>query len=147
MTDRDRMQQTMPDELKPEQLDLIQMVQRGRMAHDAQAQPSQMTGVYWLEAKPLRETPPPTARAGEWRIPTTAAAMDALWARIKTATEAGELGYKSKISTTPAHGQAEADARMIVVRTRDADDSADVERVRAALRALGVDEAITYTRV
>ncbi|MBL8161975.1 MAG: DUF1917 domain-containing protein [Anaerolineae bacterium] len=137
----------MADELKQEQLDLIQMVQRGRMAHDAQAQPSQMTGVYWLEAKPLGSYPVPTARAGEWRIPTSTAAMDALWARIKAATEAGELGYKAKISTTPAHGQADADARMIVVRTVDADDTADVERVRAALRALGIDAEITYTRV
>lgn len=137
----------MPDELKPEHLDLIQMVQRGRMAHDAQAQPSRMTGVYWLEAKAPLGSPPPTARAGEWRIPTTTAAMDALWARIRAATEAGELGYKSKISTTPAHGQMADDARMIVVRTVDADDGADVQRVRAALRELGIAEEIAYARL
>ncbi len=128
----------MTEEQAKPNLDLIQMVQRARMQHDREAQPSEVSGVYWIESKPLADTPPPTAQAGEWLIETTVSAVDALWARVKAATEAGELGYKSKVSTVPAKHQAEADARVIVARTRDADDAADVTRVEARLRALGI---------
>ena len=38
--------------------------------------------------------PGPTPRAGYWQIMTTIADVDALWATIKTATEAGDLGYR-----------------------------------------------------
>lgn len=128
----------MTDEQAKANLDLIQMVQRARMQHDRDARPSEVSGVYWIESKPLKEGLPPTARAGEWVIETTSGGVDALWARIKAATEAGELGYKSKVSTAPAKNQAEPDARVIVARTRDAGDAADVARVEARLRALGI---------
>ncbi|MBZ0279120.1 MAG: DUF1917 domain-containing protein [Anaerolineae bacterium] len=122
----------------PPNLDLIQIVQQARMLHDAQTTPSQISGVYWLECKPSSPGQTPTARAGEWRIETTLAEVDSLWAIIKQATEAGFLGYKSKVSTAPAHGQTQTDARLIVVRTYDADDTADVARVEAALRERGI---------
>jgi hypothetical protein len=141
----------MSDPQKPEKpnMDLIQMVQNARMMHDDEAMPSQVPGVYWVEAKcQIPDAPSPTARAGEWRIPTTVEAVDALWTTIKRATEAGELGYKSKVSTSPAQGQSERDQRMICVRTYDADDSADVERVRQALLELGIaDAAMNYQRI
>ncbi len=44
-------------------LDLIRMVQQARMAHDAQAKPSQVAAVYWIEAKPLAEDSPAPTRA------------------------------------------------------------------------------------
>lgn len=117
----------------PPDLDLIGMVQRARMANDAEAQPSQVAAVYWIEAK--RQTPgaAPTARAGYWLIRTTVREVDALWARVKAATEAGQLGYKSKVATA---SRANADERVIHILTYDAADAADVERVRAALAAL-----------
>lgn len=130
---------------KPD-LDLIQLVQRARMQHDRQARPSEVGGIYWIESKPLEEGLSPTPRAGEWVIETTASAVDALWAKVKAATEAGELGYKSKVSTSPAKNQAAPDSRVIVVRTRDADDAADVARVEARLRALGIVPA-RYERI
>jgi hypothetical protein len=114
-------------------LALIQQVQRARMLHDAQAVPSALDVGYWVECKPAVDGGYPTPRAGGWIILTTRSQSDAHWALIKAATQAGRLGYKSKISTSPAPGQANAEVRMIVVRTRDADDPADVERVRAAL--------------
>lgn len=120
-------------------LDLIQMVQNARMQHDNDAAPSRVPGVYWVEAKNQQaNATQPTARAGEWRIATTVEAIDDLWKRVKTATEAGQLGYKAKASTSPAKGQTERDARIICVRTYDAADTADVERVATALRALGI---------
>jgi len=128
-------------------LDLINMVQQARMMHDSQATPSQVSAVYWIEAKrPEGDYPAPTPRTGEWRIPITVDQVDALWETIKTATEAGKLGYKSKVSTKPAKGQADINARVICVRTVDADDQVDVERVYDALFALGITIEMTYQR-
>jgi hypothetical protein len=125
-------------------LDLIGMVQRARMAHDADAKPSQVSAVYWIEAKPKRATAAPTPRAGSFAIPTTLAQVDDQWARIKAATEAGTLGYKSKVATASHSGAP--DERLIRVLTYDADDSADVARVRAALHALGFTGELAYER-
>ena len=127
-------------------LDLIQMVQQARMAHDRAATPSAVSAVYWIESKPLTSTPLPMPRAGEWVIETTLTEVDALWDKIKAATEKGELGYKSKVSTSPAKGQADPAARVIVVRTVDADDAADVARVEAALKNMGI-TAMRYERI
>ncbi len=120
-------------------LDLIQMVQNARMLHDATARPSDLAAVYWIEAKRREgDYPAPTAQAGEWRIPLTAASVDAVWERVKALTVAGELGYKSKVSTRPAAGQADPAERLLCVRTYDARDSKDVERVGEALRKIGL---------
>lgn len=138
----------MPEQ-KPDKpnLDLISMVQNARMMHDAEAQPSQVSAVYWIEAKSTTpDTAVPTPRAGEWRIPTTVGQVDALWKTIKAATEAGKLGYKSKVSTKPANHQADINARLICVRTADAADIGDVQRVEAALRELGITGEMHYQR-
>ncbi|MCA9914359.1 MAG: DUF1917 domain-containing protein [Anaerolineae bacterium] len=129
----------MSDKSDKPDLDLIQMVQNARMMHDDEAQPSQVPGVYWIEAKRQPgEYPEPTSRMGEWRVHTTVDVVDEIWAKIKQATQAGHLGYKSKVSTTAAQGQGHRDQRLICVRTYDADDSADVDRVRQALLKLGI---------
>ncbi|MEZ4669844.1 MAG: DUF1917 domain-containing protein [Anaerolineae bacterium] len=128
----------MPTQPEKPNLDLIRLVQQARMAHDREAQPSSVSAVYWIESKPLKPAAPPTPRAGEYIIETTLAEVDALWGKIRTATEAGELGYKSKVSTSPAKGQTSSEARVIVVRTADADDTADVARVETVLKALGI---------
>jgi hypothetical protein len=127
-------------------LDLISMVQRARMQHDASATPSQVSGVYWIESKPRVEITP-TSRAGEWVIETDLDAVDALWSRIKQATEDGILGYKAKVSTAPRGREKPLTQRVILVRTVDADDAADVARVRASLTALGVTGDLRYVRI
>ena len=81
-------------------LDLISMVQRARMEHDAQAQPSQVSAVYWIEAKRQTRRRSADRRApGYWLITTTLREVDGQWAAVKAATEAGKLGYKSKVAT------------------------------------------------
>jgi hypothetical protein len=138
----------MSDDYKPQKpdLDLIGMVQKARMMHDAGARPSEMSGVYWIESKDASgKTPAPTPRAGEWVINTSVSDVDALWEKIKTATESGTLGYKSKVSTA-SKMQKNPNHRVIVVRTYDADDQSDVERVRDALLALGVTGEMMYKR-
>ena len=120
-------------------LNLIEMVQSARMLHDAEARPSELAAVYWIEAKQTEgDYAAPTAKAGEWRVPLTAETADAVWARVKVMTVEGKLGYKSKISTRPAAGQVDPDQRMLCVRTYDADDREDVERVETALREIGL---------
>ncbi len=125
-------------------LDLIEMVQRARMMHDKDARPSDYAAVYWIEAKRgTGDYPAPTANAGEWRARLTVATVDQVWEKVKRATVAGKLGYKSKVSTRPAAGQADLDERLICLRTYDARDADDVERVRVALQALGL-ETLEY---
>jgi hypothetical protein len=120
-------------------LDLIRMVQDARMMHDETARPSSVAAVYWIEAKRRQgDYPAPTAKAGEWRIPLTVENVDAVWEQVKALTVAGKLGYKSKVSTRPAGGQADPNARLLCVRTYDARDQEDVERVKKALREIGL---------
>ena len=130
----------------PQALDLILMVQQARMQHDAGAKPSQANIGYWVEAK--RQTPGKalTPRAGQWIISTSLAEIDALWLTIKTATEFGKLGYKSKAGTLSRQGGTDQVDRVILVKTVDADDAADVERVHAMLLELGVSGELRYER-
>ena len=122
-------------------LELIEMVQRARMLHDETARPSELSAVYWIEAKRKSGNyPAPTANAGEWRIRLRVDGVDAIWERVKAATVAGELGYKSKVSTRPAAGQSDPDERLICVRTYDAADADDIERVKRALLVIGLSQ-------
>lgn len=129
---------------QPPNLDLINRVQQARMQHDAGTQPSQISAAYWIEAKrsPEIDAPGPTPRAGYWLLTTTVSAVDELWMKIKAATEAGQLGYKSKVAT--ASRDSQSDTRVIHVLTYDGADAADVERVRAALDQLGLPGDWTY---
>ena len=120
-------------------LDLIQMVQNARMLHDEAARPSDVSAVYWIEAKcQTGDYPPPTANAGEWRVKLTAETVDEVWEQVKAATAAGRLGYKSKVSTRPAAGQSHPDERLLCVRSYDASDKSDIERIKQALLDMGL---------
>lgn len=122
---------------KPD-LDLIQRVQKARMMHDNAATPSDVSAVYWIEAKCATENcQSPTPRSGQWVLNTTLEDVDALWETIKKATEAGQLGYKSKVSTASRSGLP-GGPRTICVRTYDRADADDVQRVRHALEKLGI---------
>lgn len=118
-------------------MDLINMVQNARMMHDAEAVPSKVPGVYWIEAKNPSPDKQPTPRTGEFHIQTTVDEVDAQWLEIKEATEKGLLGYKSKVSTAPTDGTPHGKQRLICVRTYDADDEHDRKRIQAELGKLG----------
>ena len=122
----------------PPDLDLIQLVQRARMAHDDQARPSQISGAYWLEAKaPPAARPGPTPRAAALRAETGVADVDTLWERLRAATHAGRLGYKAKVAT--AAREAAPDRRELRVLIADRADAPEVARVQARLQALTPD--------
>jgi len=131
---------------KPHKLDmdLIKMVQNARMMHDADAVPSKVPAVYWIECKNSSPAQKPT-RPGEFRISTTVDEVDEQWKIIKAATESGKLGYKSKVSTVPTDGTPHGEQRMICVRSYDAEDSADLERIESKLKQLGF-EQFSYER-
>jgi len=137
----------MPDDNKPLNLDLINMVQNARMMHDQTARPSDYSAVYWIESKRKNgDYPALTPNAGEWRVKLNVKDVDMVWEQVKGATEKGELGYKSKVSTRPAAGQTHPDERLLCVRTYNADDEADVERVKNALLDMGLNEGLIYNR-
>jgi hypothetical protein len=127
--------------IKQSDLDLIRMVQRARMQHDAQAKPSEVAGVYWIEARcETLECPGPTPRAGQWVLNTTVDLVDELWEAIREATVDGKLGYKAKVTTAPRSGKG-GDSRTIVVCTYDSSDTQDVQRIWDLLDALELDGA------
>ncbi len=121
-------------------LDLIQMVQKARMLHDASAKPSQIKAVYWIEAK-CDACQGPTPRSGQWVLKVPAENIDEQWATIKAATESGKLGYKSKVSTA---SQNQHNEHWLCVRTCDSQDEADVQRIRAMLTELKVEGDWSY---
>jgi hypothetical protein len=135
-----------PDSYAKPDLDLIGMVQRARMQNDATVLPSQAASMYWIEAKRSVEivAPAVTARVAQWIITTTADRADALWAQIKVATEAGLLGYKSKICTA-SRTPEKPNERVIMVCTYDKNDGEDVERVRVVLQEMiGLGDELNY---
>ena len=137
----------MQDDKNQPNLDLIRMVQNARMKHDQTARPSDYAAVYWIEAKRKSgDYPAPTPNTGEWRIKLTLENVDAVWEKVKSTTMKGELGYKSKVSTRPAAGQAHPDERLICVRTYDAGDTEDVERVKNVLVEMGIERDMVYVR-
>lgn len=128
----------MTDKPQKPNLDLIQMVQQARMMHDAEAKPSEVGGVYWIEAKSTAEnTKAPTPFSGQWEVEVNVQEVDTLWQTVKTATEAGDLGYKSKVSTS-SRNQRNPDARTLAIRTYDSRDESDKKRIRTALDALAI---------
>jgi hypothetical protein len=133
------------DKLDNQKLDLIQMVQRARMQNDEDAKPSEVNVGYWIEAKRKVDGPQLTPRTGQWVIRTQLADIDEIWEHIKAATEAGKLGYKSRAASV-SRMVKNASGRVICVRTYDAADTADVERVLAGLRELGIEGNLKYER-
>ena len=116
-------------------LDLIQLVQRARMAHDDRARPSQISGAYWLEAKAAPgATAGPTVRAAALRADCDLADVDVIWDLLRAATQAGRLGYKAKVAT--AAREAATGRRELQVLIADAADAADLARVQAELKSL-----------
>jgi hypothetical protein len=137
----------MSDDNNPLNLDLIKMVQNARMMHDQTARPSDYSAVYWIESKRKQgDYPALTSNAGEWRVKLTIENVDDVWEKVKIATENGKLGYKSKVSTRPAAGQTHPDERLLCVRTYDADDIEDVERIKKVLIEMRLNTGLIYSR-
>jgi hypothetical protein len=110
------------------------------------ANPSEVTDVYWLYAE--RENggyPEHTENGGKWLVFVPMSEIDDVWHKIKQATEEGRLGSSAKVSTMqPNSNSSNPNIKVICVYTYDWTDENDVRRVRAELRKLGIDKKIPY---
>ena len=71
--------------------------------------------------------------------------VDETWAGIKTATEEGRLGDKSKVATARPNRDAwHPNEHVICIYSYDWTDKEDVRRIRAELRRLGISARISY---
>lgn len=82
---------------------------------------------------------------GKWLLFVKREVVDEVWARILTAVEAGLLGSQAKVSTArPNPNASNPTTHVICVYTENANDEADVMRVREQLRNLGFTGKIAY---
>jgi DNA helicase-2/ATP-dependent DNA helicase PcrA len=110
------------------------------------ARPSQTRDQYWLYAyrNGVKATNAMN-NAGKWLLFVPVDDIDRWWELIRTATEEGRLGPASKTSTAkPNPNAADQDTKVICVYTENAEDEADVMRVREELRRLGIKWDLCY---
>ena len=109
-------------------------------------EPSKVDDAYWLYAVRQKGTyPEPTSRNGKWLVFVHRNKVDAVWQRIKKATEDGLLGDCSKVSTTrPNPNSTDPNRHVICVYTYDYKDGQDVRRVRKESRKLGLVAKMPY---
>ena len=108
--------------------------------------PSRANKEYWIYAyRKAGSYPEHTDRGGKWLIFAPTESVDEIWERISLAVERGELGESAKVSTAkPNPDAADPSKHVICVYTYDSDDAADVRRIRAVLRGLGMRHRIPY---
>lgn len=108
--------------------------------------PSQVTDGYWIYAE--RKTgkySEATDRSGKWLIFLSPERIDAVWNRVKKATEEGRLGGSAKAATAKPNSNATDPGRKVIcVYSYNWEDKEDVMRIRAELRALGIRWKIPY---
>ena len=108
-------------------------------------QPSQFTGDHYLHAIGPEPAEGSARRPGKWLIFVSRSRVDAMWNDVRRAVERGRLGYAAKVSTAlPNPLSPDPKKHLICVFTVDQEDAADVRRVRAVLRELGVSWKIPY---
>ncbi|MHA2364511.1 MAG: putative phosphothreonine lyase domain-containing protein [Candidatus Hodarchaeales archaeon] len=108
--------------------------------------PSKVTDIYWIYSHRKEGTyPKSTPRSGKWMIFASVDKIDNIWYKIKKATEDGNLGELSKVSTMKISKLAEdPNKKVICVYTYDWKDEKDVFSIRENLRKLGFSQKIPY---
>ena len=108
--------------------------------------PSQVTTTYWIDAvRMIGAYPEATKRSGKWLIFVPLENVDAVWERIKKATEEGRLGDSEKVATAkPNPNATDLSKKVICVYSYDWKDREDVVRIRTELRTLGIIWKIPY---
>lgn len=107
--------------------------------------PSSTTDGYWILARGPKSRRGPGLNPGKWLIFVSRTEIDASWERVVKALGEGLLGPEAKVSTArPNPNSSDPSKHVICVYTHDGDDEADVRRVRAALRDIGITAKISY---
>ncbi len=114
--------------------------------NSSDAKPSEFKDAFWIYARRQRGTyPHRTEKSGKWLLFVPTESIDAVWEKIRRATEQGRLGNASKVSTAlPKPNFKDTGKRVICVYTCDSDDADDVRQIRAELRKLGFTNKISY---
>ena len=122
------------------------MKQREAYSPYSDANPSEVTDVYWIYARRTKGGYPElTHRSGKWLVFVDKRDVDEVWAKIKKAVEEGKLGNDAKVATAkPNRLATNPNKRVICVYTYDYTDEQDVRRVREELRHLGINSRIPY---
>lgn len=108
--------------------------------------PSEVVDNYWLYAeRKTGDYPEAAENCRKWLVFVPEQRIDAVWAKIKLATEEGRLGDSAKVATArPNPNAANPDTKVICVYTYDWTDEEDVRRIRQELRNLGIVSKIPY---
>jgi hypothetical protein len=80
---------------------------------------------------------------GKWLIFVPRANVDEVWERIRQASENGQLGIEAKVSTSYPSGYKSTD-HVICIYTYDFRDKANVGKVLAKLREIGIQGRLFY---
>jgi hypothetical protein len=102
----------------------------------------------WLYAEaPTRPDVVDLSKSGKWLVFCSLPYFDEVWEKLRRATEAGQLGFETKIRN-PANPLARGEGSLVAcVYTPDFEDEGDVRRVLRALRDLGfVNASLQYKR-
>jgi hypothetical protein len=99
----------------------------------------------WLASRNPTAPPYDPDRGGKWLLYVDRKNVDDVWQKILTALHEGRLGPSAKVSTAVESPLSRRkNKHVICVFTVDADDEADVRRVRSELRTLGFTARLPY---
>lgn len=105
--------------------------------------PSMVKDQYWLYAWAPPALRSVTPRVGKWLLFVPNAELDVAWALIEAAVVQGRLGPAAK-TRTASPGVPGDWLKVICIYTRDSKDTADRQRVRRELQALGFSNELVY---
>lgn len=130
----------------PDDHELIKIKQIILAQSYSNANPSEVTDVYWIFAKNEKDNyPKSTSNSGKWLVFVNFDEVDNVWDKIKTSTQSGKLGGSSKVATAKLNPNAtDTKTKVICVYTYDWTDEDDIRRIREELRALGITKKIPY---
>ena len=107
--------------------------------------PMEVKDAYWVFAFREKGIYPKSVNPGKWLIFVSVKDIDAIWMKIRKATEDGLLGDSAKSSTAKDNGMSRnKNSKVICVYTYDWKDKNDVFRIRSVLRELGITWEIGY---
>ena len=119
---------------------------RNSIAPSESPRPSEVTNSYWLHTERKKGTYPEYSdKGGKWLIFVPLPLVDAIWEKIRRATEEGKLGSAAKVATArPNPNATNTNTKVICVYTYDWTDESDVKQIRQELRQLGITSKIPY---
>jgi hypothetical protein len=107
--------------------------------------PSEVTDDFWIRASAPENANKDVTKSGKWMLFTPGDARDEVWAKIRTATEAGDLGYAAKAATARSNALSVSPRVLLTcVYTYDCEDQSDVTPVLVGLRELGFAGRLSY---